>query len=82
MLNAMEKRKPDTKWLLMLVAIFIPDDEIFRKDWRYVKSQKSVPVEPMLDNQDGMWDNLPQLTESQIRKTNRLRLPKAMRQEL
>lgn len=59
----MEKKPADVRWLLTLLAIFVPDDEVFKKSYRYVPPPKPVPVEPMLDNSDGFWDDLPPLSQ-------------------
>ena len=39
-------------------------------------------VELLLDNEDGFFDDLPLLDDKQIRKTNRLQMPKKVRQAI
>ena len=78
----MKKKPPNSQWIVTLLGIFKPEDEIFEKSFKYVKPMKDVPVEAMLDNKDGFFQNLPALPEHLIRKQNRLRLPKKLRNDL
>ena len=39
-------------------------------------------MEPTFDNVDGFFNSLPALTEQEIRHSNRLRIPAAMRNEM
>ena len=70
--KSMEERHPDNKFLITLLGIFAPKDEIFRKDYLYVKPKEEAAIEPMLWNQDGLFDGLPMLPEKVLRKKNRL----------
>ena len=64
---------------MKVVALWMPNDEIFEKDYFYVKVKKSTTAEVMYDNEDGFWDALPDLSEKEIRGMNRLKVPKAER---
>ena len=77
----MEDHMPDTAWLLTLLGIFCPDDEIFAKSYRYVPQKKST-LEITFDNSDAFYENLPPLTEKEIRSTNRIRLSQDQRNQL
>lgn len=37
-----------------------------------------MPLEPIISNGDSLFDNLPPLTEQQMRSTNRMRMPKEL----
>ena len=56
-----KKKQPDTEWLLLLVGIFMPEDEIFRKSFKWVKPKREQEEEgeDMLSNDDGFYDDLP-----------------------
>ena len=43
-LNYMQEHLPDVNWLITVLAIWAPDDEIFEQRYKYVK-QRSVPIE-------------------------------------
>jgi hypothetical protein len=75
----MKVRSPDREWLLKLLALWMPDDEIFKTDYFYVKVKKITTAEVVYDNEDGFWDKLPDLSEKEIRGMNRLKVPKAER---
>ena len=81
LLDLMKTAPPDVAWLLKVVSKFCPDDEIFKKNYKYVKP-KPIALVPNFSNDDGLFNDLPLLTEGEIRKTNRLRVPKATRIEL
>ena len=65
----------------MLLSCFAPADEIFDKAFKYVRPQ-AVSLDPLINNEDGLFENLPELTEKQIRTTNRMRLPMEMTLQL
>ena len=68
-------RPANVDWYLALLSFFNPEDPIFAKNYKYVR-EAEIPVEPMINNDDGLFTNLPELTEQEMRKTNRMRLPK------
>ena len=72
--------KPDVNWLIILVSLVNPDDEIFEPHYKYVRERKII--EPIFDNSDGLFTNMPMLTEKEIRRFNRIRIPREMRFEL
>ena len=81
LLNELTKRSADTKWLILLMAIWAPNDEIFKKDYVWVKP-KPIPVEYQYENDDHLFDDLPRLSDKDIRRHNRLRIPKEDRLRL
>ena len=60
-----------------MLGYFKPQDPIFAKDYKY-KKEVEVPIEPIIDNHDELFNNLPPLNEKEMRSTNRMRLPKEM----
>ena len=73
----MKKTPPDTRWLIKWVGYFMPEDEIFKKSYKYVRPKKVVEVEEeYFSNDDGLFDDLPPLDDKVIKKTNRLRMTK------
>ena len=80
-LDQMLERYPNKKWLVKLLGIHKPDDEIFQDGYRYVKP-RSAPIEAQFDNSDNFFKTMAPLTEKEIRNTNRLRLPKGLKLEL
>ena len=79
-LDYMTGHHPDVKWLVDLVAIFAPHDEIFEPNYRFVRQRDVIELE--LPNEDNFWTNMPQLTEKEIRRQNRVRIPIELRHEL
>ena len=77
---ALEKREANAQWLIDLIAIFKPEDEIFERGYKYVKPREELDL--YLDNEDGFFDNLAPLNEQYIRKHNRLQMPKKERANL
>lgn len=77
----MKKREPDTEWLLVLVGMLYPGDEIFTKSYKWKKPKPVVESddEDYLSNEDGFYDNLPQLDDKTIKKTNRMAISKRAR---
>lgn len=60
-LDYMEDHPPDVNWLINVLAIWSPDDEIFEMNYKYVKQRDVVELE--FDNSDNFWDLLAPLTE-------------------
>ena len=58
--------------MVEVLAILNPKDEIFKKSYMYVRPKETSKIEPVMNNTDGLYDNLPMLSESALRKTNRL----------
>ena len=77
----MKKYEPDTKWLLVFVGMWMPNDEIFKKSykWQRPKQVEESDDDEYLSNDDGFYSNLPQLDDKTIKKTNRLAQPKHAR---
>ena len=52
------ERPADSAWLIKVLGVYCPDDEIFSKSYRYVRRQVEGTV-LYYDNADGFWDNMP-----------------------
>ena len=76
----MEDHLPDVAWMVALLAIWSPDDEIFEFNYRYVRQRDVIEAE--FDNDEEFFTSMPTLTEKEIRRSNRIRIPLKMRQEL
>ena len=63
---------PNNDWLFIVLAHIEGEDcEIFRSDYKYVKPvNENQKPDIVFDNDDGLFDNLPDLDERQIRRTN------------
>lgn len=48
---------PDVAWLITLMGIWAPHDEIFNANYRFVK--KHAKIEAEFDNSDGLWTSGP-----------------------
>ena len=79
LLAMMKKRQPDADWLCDLLALWKPTDEIFRKDYVYVRPRKATVAVVELDNADNFYDDLPLLPPNVVAKTRRMRVPKSIR---
>lgn len=77
----MQDHSPDVNWLIIMMGIWKPDDEIFEPQYKYVK-QKNAPIEAMFDNTDDFFTGTALLTDKDIRKHPRLRFPQDMRFDL
>ena len=75
LLNELTRRSAETKWPILLMSIWAPNDEIFKKDYVWV-NPKAIPIEYQYDNDDRLFDDLPRLSDKDIRRHNRLRIPK------
>ena len=67
-----EGKLPNNDWLITVLAhIEGKDCEIFQRDYKYVKpvSANQKP-DIIFDNDDGFFDDLPDLDDRQIRRTN------------
>ena len=52
----MKQHHPDTAYLITLVGLWMPDDEIFKKGWRWKKPKRTEVAEDYVSNDDGMYD--------------------------
>ena len=77
LIGSLRLRPANVDWYISLLSYFNPTDEIFEKNYKYVREQ-NVQLEPAINNNDGLFNNLPLLTEQEVRKSNRMRLPKEM----
>jgi len=61
LLNKLEKRDADHKWLVQVLYCVNKDDPIFFKSYAYRKPKKSTDINtiPIISNHMGFFDNLP-----------------------
>jgi len=65
----MDKKKPDIDWLLVVLAIFDPDNDIFKKGYVPPKRQSPYsPEMPLFNNSDELITNLPLLSRKELLK--------------
>ena len=81
LLDLLKPPKPkcaDQRFLVQVLHLVNPSDEIFARDYLYVRPQKTDPLAdlPLIDNYDGFYDNLPSLFRKGKRSTHQLRLTK------
>ena len=62
LLDCMETQLPDADWLVLMMGRWCPEDEIFDKSYKFVR-RKPEQYEAMFDNTNGVYDDLPPLTE-------------------
>ncbi len=67
------------EWLVILVGIVNPDDEVFETQYKYIRERNVIEVS--YDNNDNFWTSMAPLSEKEIRRMNRIRMPKEMRLE-
>ena len=77
MIFHLRQKNADVAYYTLLLGIWKPEDEIFRKDYRFVRAS-TVIQEPEFANERGLFDGLARLTDKELRQTNRMRLPKEM----
>ena len=60
---ALEKKHADKHWLVTVLSVCDPENDIFKKDYVYERQRKRLRSDalPVLDNEDGFFDHLPQL---------------------
>ena len=77
----MSKKTADTGFLVQVLHLVNENDEIFRRDYVYMKPRraKAVAALPLVDNFDGFYDNLPMLSEKARNGKGQLRMTKAQR---
>ena len=74
LIASLQKRDPNVQWVISMLSIYAPDDPIFAKDYKYVRPRDEYDL--WCDNEDDLFTGLAPLTEKEIRKTNRLRMPR------
>ena len=62
LIGSLRLRAANVDWYVTMLGYFNPDDPIFAKDYKYVR-QTEVPIEPVINNSDGLFTSLPPLTE-------------------
>ena len=78
----MRKKTADSEWMVKLLALWSPADEIFNKDYVWHRPKKQTNTQIEYTNADNFWSGLPELSEAEIRGSRRLRIPKAERLRL
>ena len=60
------KKLADTHWLVLVLHVLDPHDEIFSKHYRYVPPPRNnaIAALPLISNDDAFFDGLPQLPAS------------------
>ena len=81
LVEAIKLRQADSSFYVACLSIYAPNDEVFHKSYQFKKPSK-LHQEVHFNNQDSLFDNLPALSEQQIRSSNRLRVPKEKSLEL
>ena len=56
-LNYMIDHQPDVEFLVILMGIWSPNDEIFELNYKFVREKETVEAE--FDNEDGFWSSMP-----------------------
>ena len=77
----MKVHSPDIAWLIRWLGVINPNDEIFKKSYKFVRPRPELSEsedEAFLNNDDEFFKDLPPLDDKTIRKTNRLRIPKSL----
>ena len=74
-MDALKLRQADSGFYVACLSIYAPDDEVFHKSYQFKRPLK-LHQEVMFDNNDHLFNDLPALSEQQIRSSNRLRVPK------
>ena len=64
----MEKYKPDSAWLLAVLSVMSPDNEIFKKGYR--PPPRKSPAQPLaemqINNHDDLFTGLPTLSRKEL----------------
>ena len=77
----MKVHSPDIAWLIRWLGVINPNDEIFKKSYKFVRPKPELSEsedEAFPNNDDDFFKDLPPLDDKTIRKTNRLRIPKSL----
>ena len=76
----------DSNWLVQVIYYLNPDNVIFQKEYFYEKPKKERAFNdlPMVNNDDGFWDNLPAAAKLGSKKNGPrfLRLTKIERKQM
>ena len=66
--DRLEKRKPDTAWLLAVLALLHPENEVFTKGYFPPKRQNPLQsqVEFQINNSDNLLTDLPHLSRKEL----------------
>lgn len=74
-------KTPDNDWMIIALSD-VPgkDCEIFQKNYKFVKEPKMAQKQEIVFfNDDGLFDDLPELDVKSIRKRNQFRIPKSVK---
>ena len=75
LVTALQAKPADVQFLVLILGVMNPQAPVFAKDYVYKRPQKEH-TQPTYDNSDGVWSGLPRLSDSAIRGSNKLRVPK------
>ena len=81
LVTLLRAREADVAFYLTLLAIWNPEWEGFNKDFVFRKPE-IMQFQPMVDNSDCLYENLPELPDRELKRTRRMRIPKDQRLEL
>ena len=75
------KKSADSAWLVQVLHLVDSSDEIFARDYVYVRPTKikAIAQMPLVSNADGFFDNLPAIKSKGKRIKQQLRLTKAQK---
>ena len=81
------KKLADSNWLIQVIYYLNPDHAIFQKEYFYEKPKKERAAFndiPLVNNDDGFWDNLPAAVKPGSKKNGPrfLRLTKTERKQM
>ena len=66
--DRLEKRKPDTTWLLAVLALLDADNDVFKKG--YIPPKRQTPLQPQVElqinNSDNLLTDLPHLSRKEL----------------
>ena len=71
----MRMKPPDSAWLIDVISVFNPSDEIFNPNYYFFPTKPDVVIRTF-DNSDGLLIGAMPLSCKEIRKTNRMRMPR------
>ena len=64
LMQLLADKKPDSKWLIAVIATYLPTCDIFNKSYRPPKQEKEISMTsaPLVDNSDGLFTDIDGLT--------------------
>ena len=80
LMEELEKRRADVKFLVQVLYCVHPEHEIFQKRYRYRRPATAIQIDHIAEigNENAFFDDLPELDYKELKK-RQLRLPKKVR---